>query len=163
MSAEETINGIDRRILEIIQQDGRISNAEIARQVGMAPSAIFERLRKLEERGVIKQYTARLGPEQLGCGLLAFIFVRSSEPISELGTAKRLAEIPEVLEVHHITGEDCYLVKVRTSDTTSLGCLLRERFGAIESITTTRTTIVLETLKETTALPVYPRHRENED
>jgi Lrp/AsnC family leucine-responsive transcriptional regulator len=147
------IDEIDRNILNILQADARVPNAEVARQVGMAPSAVFERIRKLEERGVIRGYTARIEPHAVGLGLLAFVFVRADEKLGAPETERQLAEIPEVLEVHHIAGEDCFLVKVRTADTESLGLLLRERLGAIETIRSTRTTIVLQTVKETTELP----------
>jgi Lrp/AsnC family leucine-responsive transcriptional regulator len=80
------------------------------------------------------------------------VFVRSDERVGELGTAKQLARIPEVQEVHHIAGEDCFLVKIRAADTNALGRLLREQLGAIKSIRSTRTTIVLGTIKETASL-----------
>jgi Lrp/AsnC family leucine-responsive transcriptional regulator len=120
----------------------------------MAPSAIFERIKRLEERGYIEGFGARLNPRLLSLGLLAFVQVRSKDRVSDLSTAQRLAQFPEVLEIHDIAGEDCYLLKVRAPDTESLGRLLRNGFGAIESILSTRTTIVLETVKETSALPV---------
>src|SRR5438874_13574883 len=107
------IDEIDWQILSILQENARTSNAEIARQVGMVPSAIFERIRKLEEREIITEYTLRLSPRALGLGLLAFIFVRADERVGSNETAAVLAQIPEVQEVHHIAGEDCYLVKVR--------------------------------------------------
>ncbi|HEX9035937.1 MAG TPA: Lrp/AsnC family transcriptional regulator [Ktedonobacterales bacterium] len=140
---------VDEKILTILQQDARTSNAEIARQLGMAPSAIFERIRKLEARGVITGYETRLDPRALEAGLLAFVFVRDEGAYGALETGAALAAIPEVQEVHNVAGEDCYLVKVRVADTNALGRLLRERFGAIPSIRSTRTTIVLDTLKET--------------
>jgi Lrp/AsnC family leucine-responsive transcriptional regulator len=120
----------------------------------MAPSAILERLRKLEARGVIAGYEARLDPKSLGLGLLAFVFVKADDRPGSKGSGTALSQIPEVLEVHHIAGEDCFLVKVRTADTESLGRLLRERFGAIPSIRSTRTTIVMNTIKETAQLPL---------
>ena len=148
------INDIDKQILKILQENARTSNAEIARQVGMAPSAILERIRKLEERGVIQGYGVRLNGRALGLGLLAFVLVRTDELSVEDEAAQQLAKMPEVLEVHHIAGEDCFLVKVRTADTEALGRLLREQISAIESVRSTRTTIVLHTAKETEALPV---------
>ena len=148
------IDDTDRRILAILQKDARTANAEIARQVGMAPSAILERVRKLEEKGVIREYVARLDPAVLDRGLLAFVFVRSDERIGDVKTADEIQKIPGVLEVHHIAGEDCYMVKVRARDTDTLGRLLRERFGAIPTIRSTRTTIVLGTTKESTTLPI---------
>jgi len=148
------INDLDRQILTILQRNARTSNAEIARQVGLAPSAVFERIRKLEERGVLQSYTARIDPHAAGLGLVAFTFVRSNDRPGGIQTAEKLAEIPEVLEVHHVAGEDCFLVKVRAADTEALGRLLRERLGQIGTITSTRTTIVLETVKETAELPI---------
>jgi Lrp/AsnC family leucine-responsive transcriptional regulator len=148
-----TIDEIDRRIIEILQHEARTPNAEIARQIGMAPSAIHERIRKLEERGVIEGYVAKIHPRALGAALLAFVFVHSNERVGAPGTARALAEIPEVLEVHHVAGEDCFLVKVRTADTDALGELLNSRLGAIRTIDSTRTTIVLGTVKETTHIP----------
>jgi len=148
------IDVIDAKILSILQDNARISNAEIARQVDLAPSAIFERIRKLEERGVIEGYSTRINPKAIGRALLAFVFVRADEKPGAEETARRVAEIPEVLEVHDVAGEDCLLVKVRTADTDALGRLLRDRIGRIETITSTRTTIVLDSVKETSALPI---------
>jgi Lrp/AsnC family leucine-responsive transcriptional regulator len=144
----------DLRILALLQDNARTANAEIGRQLGMVPSAIFERIRKLEAKGVIRGYEGRLAPKALGLGLLCFIFVRADEPGAAVSTGERLAEIPEVLEVHHVAGEDCYLVKCRAADTDDLARILKERFGAIASIRSTRTTIVLNTLKETARLPL---------
>lgn len=146
------IDATDRTILAILQKDARTSNAEIARQLDMAPSATFERIRKLESRGIIQGYESRLAPKALGLGLLCFIFVRSEETAGAVETGKRLTEIPEVQEVHHVAGEDCYLVKVRCADTEDLARVLRERFGNVPMLRSTRTTIVLNTLKESAQL-----------
>ena len=100
------INEIDLRILNILQQDARISNAEIARQLDMAPSAILERIRKLETRGLIQGYEARLNPKMLALDLLAFIFVRAEESLSSMNTGDVLAQMPEVQEVHHPPADD---------------------------------------------------------
>jgi Lrp/AsnC family leucine-responsive transcriptional regulator len=144
-------NEIDIKILNIMQQDARISNAEIARQVGLAPSAVLERVRKLEERGVIRGYAAEIDAAQIGFGLTAFVFVKTSF----CGTIGSLmAQIPEVLEVHDIAGEDCYLLKVRAKNTDELGKFFREKLKPIPEIISTKTTIVLQTIKETTALPL---------
>ncbi|HST89014.1 MAG TPA: Lrp/AsnC family transcriptional regulator [Ktedonobacterales bacterium] len=145
---------IDMHIVNILQHDARTSNADIARRLEMAPSAIFERIRKLEARGVLRGYEARVNPDALCLGLLAFVFVRADEPLGSSTAGQALAALPEVQEVHHVAGEDCYLVKVRVADTTALGHLLRDTFAAIPAIRSTRTTIVLSTLKESALLPV---------
>ncbi len=157
------INGTDRQILNILQENARTSNAEIARQVGLAPSAVFERVRKLEERGVIRGYRAEIDPKVLGLAQLAFTFVRSNDRPGGVVTGEKLAEIPEILEVHHVAGEDCFLIKARARDAEALGRLLRERLGAIATISSTRTTIVLETVKETAALPLAGAETETDD
>ncbi|HEY1390661.1 MAG TPA: Lrp/AsnC family transcriptional regulator [Ktedonobacterales bacterium] len=148
------IDDIDGKILSILQNDARTSNAEIARRLAMAPSAILERIRKLETRGLIDGYEARLNPKALDVGLLAFIYVRADERIGSREIGDELAAIPEVQEVHHIAGEDCYLLKVRVADTNALSDLLRQRLGPIDAIRSTRTTIVLSTIKETAQIPL---------
>ncbi|HXE58860.1 MAG TPA: Lrp/AsnC family transcriptional regulator [Gemmatimonadales bacterium] len=150
----EHLDGIDLQILAMLQRDARTPNAEIARQVGMAPSAILERVRKLEGRGVLRGYHARIDPQALGLGLVAFVFVRVDDRVGETKTSELVARIPGVQEVHHIAGEDCLIVKVRAPDTQSLGRLLREEFGRIDTVRSTRTTIVLETVKESGELPL---------
>ena len=148
------IDATDREVLKIIQNNARTTNAEISRQVGMAPSAIFERIKKLEAAGLIRGYHAQLSPRDLGLGLVAFVFVRADDKAGEFAVGDCLARIPEVQEVHHVAGEDCYLAKVRAKDTEALGRLLRERFAEIEGVRSTRTTIVLNTLKETVEIPL---------
>jgi Lrp/AsnC family leucine-responsive transcriptional regulator len=142
------INDIDSKILKILQTNSRTTNAEIARQINMAPSAVLERIRRLEKRKIIKKYTTELEPSEVGKGLLAFIEVKASGPIVDLKTAKEIAKIPEVQEVHAVAGEDCFFVKVRVKDTEELTKLLRTKIASIKSIAYTRTTIVLETIKE---------------
>lgn len=147
------IDGIDRKILKILQEDARTPNAEIARLVKLAPSAIFERIKKLQREGIVEGYHARLNPKVLEFGLLAFVFVRTEEKSGETSAGKLLSRIPEVQEVHHVAGEDCYLVKVRVKDTESLYRLMKERFALIPQVRSTRTTIVLDTVKESSKLP----------
>jgi Lrp/AsnC family leucine-responsive transcriptional regulator len=148
------IDEIDSTILELLQENARISQAEIARVVGLAPSAVLERIRKLEARGVIRGYTALLDPHVVDQSMLAFIAVRSAQPPGDESVAQALAQCPEVLELHHVAGDDCYLLKVRARDAEHIGQLLRHRFGRIPGVVSTRTTIVLETVKETPRLPL---------
>jgi Lrp/AsnC family leucine-responsive transcriptional regulator len=152
MSLDQT----DRKILRLLQANARVTNAEVAREVGMAPSATFERLRKLEERGVIAGYETRVDAEQVGLGLTAFILVKSTEGPGSERTGDRLAAIDEVQEVHHIAGEDCFILKVRARDPRDLQRVLRERIGRIPEVASTRTTIVLQTVKETLRMPIEP-------
>ncbi len=143
------INEIDSKILNILQENSRTSNAEIARQINMAPSAVLERIRKLEQKKIIKKYTVQIDPEEIGRGLLAFIQVKANGPVVDLKTAKEISKITEVQEVHIVAGEDSYLVKVRVKNPEELTQLLRTKFASIKSVRTTNTIIVLETVKET--------------
>jgi len=148
------IDDIDGAILDLLQDNARLPQAEIARVVGLAPSAVLERIRKLEGRGVIKGYAALVDPHALEQSMLAFIAVRSEQAPGDDSVAQALAQCPEVLELHHVAGDDCYLLKVRARDAEHIGQLLRHRFGRIPGVRSTRTTIVLETVKETPRLPV---------
>jgi Lrp/AsnC family leucine-responsive transcriptional regulator len=114
----------------------------------MAPSGMLERVKKLEQKQVLQQYTTRINPAALGQKMLAFVFIKASDGPGGGDTGKQLAQIPEVQEVHHVAGEDCYLVKVRTYDSSALMNLMRSKFSQIPNIISTRTTIVLETVKE---------------
>ncbi len=153
-TALPSLDTVDLQILGLLQEDARTPNAEIGRRVGLVPSAIFQRLRKLQKLGVIVGHEVRIDPRTLGLALTAFVFVKSDERVGDRETALRLAKLPEVQELHHISGEDCYLVKVRVPDTAELGRFLREKVGEIGSVQSTRTTIVLETIKETGKLPL---------
>ena len=153
------IDGTDEQILTILQSDARISNAEIARQIGLAPSAVLERIRKLEDRGIIRGYRTDIDPRAVEFGLTVFVTVKTSECGSDAEEA--LAKIPEVLEVHDVAGEDCFLLKIRTKDTDALGRLLREKIKPIPTVSATRTTVVLQTFKETNALPLEGKARKS--
>ena len=146
------INEIGAKILNILQKNSRTTNAEIARQIGMAPSAVLERIRRLEKNKIIKGYTVQIDPVEVNRGLLAFIQVIANGPVVDQKTAKAISQIPEVQEVHIVAGEDSYFVKVRVQDPEDLTRLLRTKFASIKSIRTTNTTIVLETVKETSEL-----------
>lgn len=154
MASDRTIDDADGVILDILQNNARETQVEIARVVGLAPSAVLERIRKLEARGIIRGYTAQIDPRVLQLGMLAFVSVRSADGPGNDNVARSLGECPEVLEVHHVAGDDCYLIKVRARDAEHLGLLLRTKFGRIPGVTSTRTTIVLETVKETSRLQI---------
>jgi Lrp/AsnC family leucine-responsive transcriptional regulator len=153
-ASDRTIDEIDTIILAILSTNARETQAEIARAVGLAPSAVLERIRKLEARKVIRGYSADVDPVAVGQGLLAFVAVRSQDGPADDSVARKLASFPEILEVHHVAGEDCYMVKVRTRDAEQLGNMLRTRIGRIPGVRSTRTTIVLETVKETARLTI---------
>jgi len=127
-------DNVDRVLLAELQRDGRQSIAELARTVHMSNSAVAERLRRLEETGVIAGYRAVVDPERLGYGILAYLRLRypSSQyaPLHEL-----LADIPEVVEAHHVTGDDCFILKVVATSMRHLE-QVSGRVGTLGSVTT---------------------------
>lgn len=145
------LDEVDRHILRALQANARTSNADIARELDMAPSAILERIRKLEQRGIIAGYEARLAPKALGLGLTAFVFARFSAAGGGAETDRALAAIPELSEIHHVAGEDCLLIKLRVRDTDDLSRVLGQIKQQPELLQT-RTTIVLSTAKESATL-----------
>jgi Lrp/AsnC family transcriptional regulator, leucine-responsive regulatory protein len=148
------IDDIGLKILKILQEKARIPNVEVARQVGMAPSAVLERIRKLEKQGFIDGYEVRLNPKRFRRTLVAFVTVTLDHPTDISAVAKRLSEIPEVQEVHYVAGEDGFLLKIRVSGTEALGRLMRDKVLCLESVSTTRTAIALATIKETARIPI---------
>ena len=144
-----SLDNTDLQILELMQANARMSNTDLAKEINMAPSAVLERVKKLEQKKVILQYNTAIDPSAVQQKLLAFIFIKSKEGFTcSSETAQSLSKIPEVQEVHHIAGEDCFLVKVRTADSASLMALMRNSLQKIPNILSTKTTIVLETVKE---------------
>ncbi len=148
------LDPIDLEIVRLLQENARLPQVEIARSIGLAPSAVLERLRKLEARGVITGYVALIDPRSLDQRLLAFIAVRTTDRPGEGRVARELAAVPEVLEVHHVAGEDCLMLKVRARDPEHLSQILRDRLGHIAGVQSTRTTIVLESIKESARLSI---------
>lgn len=143
------LDAIDLHILELMQSNARISNVDLAKQLNMAPSAVLERVKKLEQKKVILRYNTAVNPLAVNQRLLAFVFIRTKEGAdSDAKIAASLAKIPEVQEVHIIAGEDCFFVKIRTEDTRSLITLMRKSLKRIPNVISTKTTIVLETVKE---------------
>jgi Lrp/AsnC family leucine-responsive transcriptional regulator len=124
----------DWRVLSVLQRDARISFADLARQVAMSPSAVAERVRRLEESGVITGYRAAVSPERVGLGILAFVRLRyptaNYRPFHAL-----LDATPEIVEAHHVTGEDCFMLKVVARSMRHLE-EIAGRIGGLGSVTT---------------------------
>jgi Lrp/AsnC family leucine-responsive transcriptional regulator len=148
MEISRIIDETDLQIMHILQEKARIPNVEVSRQIGMAPSAVLERIRKLEERGIIEGYEVRLNPAHFAQGLAAFLFIEA-DPVNSIQLGERLAQVAGVQEVHQVAGPDGYLVKLRAANPGELGRILREEIQCLPGVRTTRTQIVLNTIKET--------------
>lgn len=148
------MDDISIKILKILQEKARVPNIEVARQVGMAPSGVLERVRKLEKQGIIDGYEVRLNPERFNRSLVAFVFITPQPDSDESDLGEALAAIPDVQEVHYVAGEDCFMVKVRVAETVQLERVRREKIIALPQVRSTRTVIALHTYKETARIPL---------
>ena len=155
------IDVINLNILKILQEKARIPNVDVARQVGLAPSAVLERIRKLEKQKIIDGYEVRLDPKFFNKGLIAYITVKIDEHADEIVIGKKLAYRPHVQEVHYVAGEDAFLVKLRGSNTEEIGRLIRETIRSINGVQLTRTSIVMSTYKETAQFPIDGGEKES--
>lgn len=146
MAAWTSVRGVedlDRQIIQLLAGDGRMSFTDLARRTGLSVSAVHQRVRRLEERGVIRGFTAVLDYEQVGLPLTAFISVRPIDPAAPDDTADRLAGLPEIEACHSVAGEESYILKVRVASPVALETLLARIRSAAN--VTTRTTVVLST------------------
>ena len=150
---------IDLKILDLLQRNGRATQLEIAKAVGLSQPSVAERIRKLEERRVITGYAARVDAAFLGSDITAFIGVGLEHPKYFEAFGKKVQHLDEVLECHRVAGQDSYLLKVKTRNTGTLDRLVVEVLRTIPGVTRTHTTIVLASIKEETRVPFLPEDR----
>ena len=155
-SPEIKLDEIDRVILRKLQEDGRISNADLARTINLSPPAVYARLKRLEELGFIRQYTAILEPEKLGYDMLCFIHIglQLHQPEQVASVREAIQEIPQVLECHHVTGEYDYLLKIVARGRKDLERFVMEKLTPIKGVARIHTSLVLTEVKTTTVLPI---------
>ena len=150
------LDRLDRRILRCLQEDGRISNVDLAERVGLSPTATAERVKRLQKEGVIRGYGARLDPGKLGRSFLVFIEVTldktTSDVFEKFSTA--VLRAPDVLECHLGAGGFDYLVKTRVSDMAAYRSLLGETILSLPGVKETRSYAVMEEVKADAPLPV---------
>lgn len=150
------LDDIDRSILRILQGDGRVTNADLARQVALSPPAVHARVRRLEEAGLIGRYVALLDREAMGFELLCLINISMERHRRKDIEQVRLAvqDMPEVLECHYLTGEFDYQLKVVVRNRKELEQFVLDRLSTIPGIAHIRTSLVFSEIKATTALPL---------
>jgi Lrp/AsnC family leucine-responsive transcriptional regulator len=147
------VDAIDVELLTVLQQNGRAKRSELAERVDLSIPSVSDRLKKLEEMGILRGYFARLEPRAVGLEVAAFIVLATESSKYFDDIIKAASNHPSVLECHAVTGDGSHLLKVRTQNTTSLEALLRE-IQRWPGVTNTRTNIVLSSPKESTALPL---------
>jgi Lrp/AsnC family transcriptional regulator, leucine-responsive regulatory protein len=148
------LDDTDRKLLDLLQRDGLKSMAEMSKAIGVPPSTLTDRVKRLGRLGAISGTHARVDPHALGLDLLAFVFVGWSEGLVEADFLTRIARAEQVLECHHVTGGWNYLLKVRVADTRALEAFLGSVLKQVNGLQRTETLIVLSSPKETSFLPV---------
>lgn len=156
----DRLDPTDFHLLDLLQRHGRTSQHDLAGAVGLSSPAVGERLRKMEERGIIRNFTVVVDPRKVGMDVTAFIFVGINGSRFYPEFRERVMEHAEVLECHSITGQGSHLLKIRTDSTSTLEGLLAE-IQAWPGVQWTTTSIVLSTMKETGALALKPRPRQD--
>lgn len=152
----DSIDRTSLRILELLQRDGRLTNAELAQRVSLSPSPCLRRVRQLEETGVIREYVARLDPWRVGLGLQAFVTVtlekRREAQMQTFHSAMQAA--PEVLSCFALTGEMDYLVHVVAEDLEHFSRFLMQRLLRLDGVANVKSSFVLHAVKDSTVLPL---------
>jgi len=143
---------LDSKLLVLLQENDRLSLAELGERLGVAASTVNDRVKRLVNRGVISGFHARVDPEQIGIELLAFMLVGWSEPKVEVAFLKKIRASSQVLECHHVTGAWNYLLKVRLKNTRELETFLSDTIKSVRGVERTETIIALSTAKETWTL-----------
>jgi Lrp/AsnC family leucine-responsive transcriptional regulator len=153
------LNRIDRNILTILQQDGRISFSELARRVGLSTTPCIERVKRLERAGILRGFGAILDPELLGAGLVVFVQIRLSRNAQDIFAQfkEAAAQLPEVQECYLVSGNFDYLIKARVADMNAYRAFLGEALLSLPGVQESTSYVVMETVKETLQVPISTR------
>ncbi|MNI41022.1 Leucine-responsive regulatory protein [compost metagenome] len=154
------VDSLDYKIIKALMANGRMTWAELAGVLGLSSPAAADRVRRLEEQGVITGYTALIDAESAGYGLAALIAVSLERPAHRQPFLDLIHKLPEIQECHHTAGDDDYILKVRCRGTRDLDRLISEELKSLPGIVRTKTTIILGTVKETPNIPLPPGDRE---
>lgn len=150
------LDQIDRKLLEILQSSGKITNAQLSKEIGLSPAPTLERVKKLENSGIIESYHAQLDREKIGMGVMTFVQVTLSGHKKSITEAfvKIIEKVPEIIECHHVTGSCDFLLKVIAKDITSYQTLIMETINEIEVVASTQTMVILSTFKNSKVYPI---------
>ena len=150
------LDEIDRKILEILQSNAKITNAQLSKDIGLSSAPTLERVKKLENSGIIKSYHAKLDTEKIGLGVHTFVQVTlkgHNKKNIDLFLAE-INQVPEVIECHHITGSGDFILKVISKDITSYQRLMLEKVSEIEVVDSLQSMVILSTFKDSKVMPV---------
>lgn len=153
---KERLDKSDRQILKLLQQDGRISNADLARKIGLSPPSMLQRVRKLETAGYVKGYSTRLNAEKLGFTLdviaMISLSMHQDQPIDQF--IEKILEVPEVLACYHVSGDYDFMLRIVAKDMHDYERILKERLASIKAVGKIHSCFVLNVNKETEVLPI---------
>ncbi|MCD6372678.1 MAG: Lrp/AsnC family transcriptional regulator [Thermococcus sp.] len=147
-----TLDEVDKKILAILQKNSRTPLREISKEVGLAESTIYERIKRLKERGILKKFTVILEPTALGFNILAIILLKCKAGMYS-SVAEELKKYPKIVEIYETTGNYDMLIKIRTTSSEELNDFL-DKIGSIPGVDSTHTMVVLKIHKETNELPL---------
>jgi DNA-binding Lrp family transcriptional regulator len=155
-TSDIALDELDLSILRILQQNGRISNVELATQINLSPPATYTRLRRLEKQGYIRGYVALLDWQHMGYDMICFVNIslQMHQPGEVEKFRQRISQLPEVLECHHVTGEFDYLLKVAIKNRHDLDRFVMKQLTPIPGISRIYTSLALNEIKATSALPI---------
>lgn len=150
------LDPIDHKLLEILQSNGKITNAQLSKEIGLSPAPTLERVKKLELSGIIKSYHAQIDREKVGLGVMTFVQVSLSGHRKSITDAfvEKILRVPEIIECHHVTGSCDFLLKVIAKDINSYQKLIMETINEIEEVANTQTMVILSSFKDSQVLPV---------
>jgi Lrp/AsnC family leucine-responsive transcriptional regulator len=156
MNEKTGLDAIDRKILDILQRDGRISNVDLASQVHLSAPQCFRRVRALEERGVLRGYRADVAPQSLGLEVVAYVSLNiTAQAFARVREIESLIrDFPEILECHTVSGDCDYLLKVAASNLKGLSTFLTDRLMQLDGVADVRSMICLEEIKPPAGYPV---------
>jgi DNA-binding Lrp family transcriptional regulator len=150
------LDQIDRKILQILQENGKITNAQLSAEIGLSPAPTLERVKKLEKMGIITSYHAALDLHEIGLGVTTFVHVAliGHKKVHVESFVNQINNIPEIVEAHHITGQGDFILKVVAKDIASYQKLLVEVINEIPEIDSTQSTVILSTFKDSKVMPI---------
>ena len=156
MKSRKDLDEVDVHLLSLLQRDGRITNADLAKAVNLSPPSVLQRVRALEKSGFIRGYHAHLEPERLGLRITAMVGITLSlhQDMAIERFRRAVQDIPEILECHHISGDFDFLLKVVVRDMRAYEAFIREKLSRVKGVGQIRTSFVLGTTKSTTEIPL---------
>lgn len=156
MNTNIKLDKIDRHILEILQANAKITNAQLSKDIGLSPAPTLERVKKLETMGIIKSYHAKLDTNKIGLGVSTFVQVgligHNKENIEEF--VRQINNIEEIIECHHITGSGDFILKIITKDIATYQKLMLERVSDIKVVDNMQSMVILSTFKDSKVMPI---------